>query len=233
MIRKAVLPFVFVCLLFVGSCLVRADAFECSFEFSDANASAGRNFDTTLRIKSDAKIASFIGEISFDDTEVEYKEAKTKYSEASVSVNSNEKGKITFVFLCEDGVACCDDTDVLEFTFKAKNAGESEISLAFRDVIDCYGNDVSAGLSEGASVRITGSVKATDTEGADSSAYGSVNQAPYGSNSTDVKGNSVNIYLAGSAFAAAVVALIVTAYVFYKLGVRKKEKEGVENEEET
>ncbi len=237
MMRKVLMSFALLCILASVCFTVYANEGECSFALSDVNVKTGRLFTSTLSIKSQEKIASFVGEISFDENTVEYREVKIKDGSSVVSVNTKEKGELTFVYLCEDGVVCSNKADILTFTFKAKNVGSGKLSLAVRDVIDSSGSDISVTLCEGSQVTVTG----TDTfedETVQSSTALSDNAEEQ--NFTKVEGSSVNIYLVGLIAAAVVVALITVAYISYKIGVRKhkkssdrEEKERVENEKKT
>lgn len=240
MIRKALLPLVLLCVFLSASFTVYAEASDCSFILSDVSVKSGRIFTAILNIKSEGDVSAFAGEILFDETMVEYREAKTTDSKSFISVNTNEKGKITFVYLCEDGVPCSSEAEIIKFTFKAKTAGKSDLSLGVRDVIDNFGNDISIGLIENSSVMITGSSGVTDNEGSYNSTSTSEQDFSKSSNTTNVKGGPINLYLVGSAIASVVVALITVAYISYKFGVRKQRvnsdkeaKERKDNEEKT
>lgn len=234
MMRKAVITIVLLCFFSFANFTADAEDFGCSFALTDVNAEAGKIICTTLSIKSEGKIASFVGEIFFDETMVEYREAKTADGKSLVSVNTKEKGRITFVYLCEEGVCCSSETEIIKFNFKAKTSGNSKLTLGVRDVIDSYGNDVPAALTG------TSSVVITNYAGASNEASYTASEIPKqnfseGSNTTIIRGNSADMYLIGSLCAAAAVAVVASAYVFYKIGVRKQRNEsdsGIKGSEE-
>lgn len=230
---RRVCLWVLLSLLLLGCCSVHGAEVGCDFTLSDAEVKSGRLFSVSLCVNSKQKIAAFVGEITFDENTVEYREAKATDNNALLSVNSKEKNKITFVYLCEDGVECSGKTEIITFVFKAKMPCGSELSLSAKDVIDSVGNEVLPVECKGALVTATGSAGEKDGEKSHDTTGASERDFSYDSNVTNVKGNSVNIYIVGSVVACVSVALVIVAYVFYKLGVRKHKKESACESEES
>ena len=203
---------------------------ECSFSLSDASCENGRTFEVNLSAESQSKIASFVGEINFQSGAVEYKGAKCTDGDSLVSVNQNESGKITFVFLCEKGQSCVTDTTLITFKFKANAEGEENLTLKVWDCIDADGKDISVVVREDSSAKVTASYGGAKTNGnlSDKSHVTTADESK-GESSEDsiftrVGSSGLNPYLLFSLIAAAVVAIIIVACVFYKLGVAKSEK---------
>lgn len=246
MMRKILLLLILLLTFMSVGFTVQAEENECRFALSDANVSKGRIFEVNLTAKSRKKLSSFIGEITFDSGSLEYRSAKCVYDTSLVSVNANETGKITFVYLCEEGQSCVAETEILTLRFKANVQGQEELSLNIRDAVDSSGKDLSALTSKGSSVVVSSSSGSKKTaDGSDLSDDGdSLDEATSDESKQDgftsVKGNTVNVYLICSGIATLIVALIVVAYIFYKLGVRahkksseKEVKEEKKDEEKT
>ena len=203
---------------------------ECSFSLSDANCEKDRIFEVNLSAESQSKIASFVGEINFQSGAVEYRNAKCTDGDSLVSVNQNESGKITFVFLCEKGQSCVTDTTLITFKFKANAEGNENLTLKVRDCIGVGGEDISAVASKNSTAKVTASHGKSKTKGdlSDKADVGAADESKGESSGdsdfTKINSPGLNPYLLFSLIAAAVVAIIIVACVFYKLGVAKSEK---------
>ena len=231
MIRKIFL-WVLLCLISIGTYSVAAAEADFGFGTSDVNVQKGRLFEVTLSVKSQEKIAAFVGEISFESDAVEYREAKTTDENAVVSVNSNEQGKITFAYLCDDGISCADKTEIIAFKFKANAQGTYELSMNVRDVVNVDCGDVSVSVCESAQVSINASNN-SHTSSPQAQTETALEEKSTARNFTKVDGNSVNIYIIGSAVAAVVVLLVIVSYVSYKSGIRKQKKSSDKDSKES
>lgn len=230
MTRKVNLLLALLSVIFLLSTIFSVCAGECSFSLSDANCENGRTFEVNLSAESQSKIASFVGEINFQSGAVEYKGAKCTDGNSLVSVNQNESGKITFVFLCEKGQSCVAETTLITFKFKANAEGEENLILKVRDCIGVGGEDISAVVSKNSTAKVTASYGKSKTKGdlSDKSHVTTTDESK-GESSEDsiftrVGSSGLNPYLLFSLIAAAAVAIIIVACVFYKLGVAKSEK---------
>ena len=230
MTRKVNLLLALLSVIFLLSTIFSVCAGECSFSVSDANCEKGRIFEVHLSAKSQKQIASFVGEMNFQSGAVEYRSAKCVDGNSLVSVNENESGKITFVYLCEKGQSCVGDTSVITFKFKANTEGDHNLTLKVRDCIDVSGEDISAVVRGGSSVKVTSSGGKSKTKGdlsdkaGVSSADVSKDESSADSDFTKINSPGLNPYLLFSLIAVAVVVIIIVAYVFYKLGVTKTRK---------
>lgn len=230
MMRK--IPLLLVLLMtFMSVCFTaQADANECSFALSDVSAGKGRLFEVNLTIKSQEKVASFLGDITFDSDALEYRDAKCAYDNSLVSVNQKEKGKITFVYLCEEGRSCESETKIITFKFKAKNTGNYGLPLGIRDAVDSSGNDLSPRVSKGSLALVTASSGKGKDKGVsgDADSVGTPdepdNDLSLEGNFTKIESGTPNLYFIFSLVAAVVVAMIIVAYIFYRLGVARSEK---------
>lgn len=241
MMRKVLQLIAMLCFLVSVCFTAQAAQGECSFMLSDVSTQKGRLFSVTLSIKSEEKMASFVGEISFDGNLIEYREAKALDGNSLISVNSKERDKITFVYLCEEGVSCTSKTNILTFKFKANADDTGGLSLSVTDAVNSSLKDVSTVVHNGSSFVASGDFKgANNNKKSPGLASEEEQELSEDYSFTNVDGNPVNVFLVGSVAAFAAVALVIVAYVFYKLGVRKSKqpkssdgKESGKDEEKT
>ena len=119
-----------------SSVLVSAGSFA-EFSLSDTQVNKNRQFEVILCCKTEDKLSSFVAEFTYDSEVVSFDSASVIHKSAQHSVNSSEKGKLTAVYLDEDGISCKENTALMSFKFKALCAGNTEINLSVRDAITC------------------------------------------------------------------------------------------------
>lgn len=112
------------------------------FSLSDTQVSKNRLFEVVLSCKAEDKLSAFVAELTYDSEIVSFDSASVIHKSAQHSVNSSEKGKLTVVYLNEDGVSCNENTALMRFKFNAVCAGNTDIELSVRDAICCDCEDM-------------------------------------------------------------------------------------------
>lgn len=205
---------------------------DARFSLSDAQAEKGRTFEVTLRADIDAEISAFVCELSYDSQVLKFNSAEVLGKDVQHSVNTLEDGKVTAVYLCEEGIPCMNDTALMTFTFKALEKDKTQIKLSVKDAItsDLYDVEVYECVSSevtisGASLRSIKDKTATagnaDTQNV---ASADENKISFIKGRTDIAGFSVSNQTLVSLMLSFVCTMCVAVYVAYKLGVRKQSK---------
>lgn len=134
-------------LLILFSAPVNASAEEVSFSLSDVSCEKNRLFETTLCVSTE--VAAFTATLTYDENEVEFRNAKAVSKTAELSVNSGESGKVKIAYLCESGAV----GEAVTFTFKSADKS-SKITLTAEQVIDSDSNDLAVTSLKGAEISV-------------------------------------------------------------------------------
>lgn len=134
---RVFLLFTIVAVMVVFSSVLVSAGSLAEFSLSDAQVNKNRQFEVVLCCKTEDKLSAFVAELTYDYEAVSFDSASVIHKSAQYSVNSSEKGKLTAVYLDEDGISCKENTALMSFKFKALCAGNTEINLSVRDAITC------------------------------------------------------------------------------------------------
>lgn len=223
--RGVIASFLLALLLTVSSAVVYS-AEVAEFSLSNVQVQKGRLFEITLSAKGAEDIAAFVAQLEYDADSVEYRSCSVCDEAYEYSINTNENGKLTVAFLCEDGVNTTEEKPLIKFTFKAIKSKNSDISLSVRDVIDSHSQDVAVPSCVGSRVL----VKRSDT-----AENGPAKAENPNKNSTEIVdtnddntkgqmtllGSPVNPAVIVSCGLALTAVLCGVVFFAYKLGVRK------------
>ncbi|MBR3987947.1 MAG: hypothetical protein IKK10_01440 [Clostridia bacterium] len=145
MFKKLLCPLILLALLTLP--LSVSAVSNVSFSLSDVSTEKNKLFETVL--SADAEVSAFVAHLEFDENKTEFKGAKAISGSAEISVNSNEKGKVSLAYLAEDGTS----GELVSFTFKSKTESTS-ISLSLEQVIDKNANELGVAGKKGANVTV-------------------------------------------------------------------------------
>ncbi len=203
------------------------------FSLSHAQVSVNRLFEVTLSAKGEDSLSAFVAELSFDPEVLKFDSASVTDSSAQYSVNSHEKGKLTVVYLDEDGASCADSTALISFKFKALAVGNTQIKLFVRDAISPEAEDISVLRCTSSQVTVLSKVSADKNSNKGTSSQESVititekheegNSLIKGA--TNIGGVPVSNQTIASVVLSFLCTLCVAVYIAYKIGAhRQKEK---------
>lgn len=196
-----------------------------SFSLPDADVKKGRLFDIELICIAEASVSAFIAEVTFDPTAIEYRKTKTLHEESQHSVNSTEEGKLTVVYLCENGVDCAESEALLTLSFKAVSQGSFTVNLCVREAIDTNGFDLGAEVCVGCSVlvkAVSSNSEISTTQICEESLADDILQAEtmVGAADTTVEGKDSDASPTVTAIIAVLSALAIVSLVAYRIGVK-------------
>lgn len=135
--------FLFGFLIFTASFTVCLGA-KAGFSLTDVNTKENRLFDVTLSAEGYEDVAAFLCELEFDESAVAYRDFTLNVKGAQMHVNSEQKGRIKAVFLCEESVDCLGDSDIVTFSFKALKSGNHSIDFKISELINSASQDLKA-----------------------------------------------------------------------------------------
>lgn len=186
---------------------------EVSFSLTDVSTEQNRLFETTLC--ASGEVAAFTATLTYDETAIEYRSAKAVGTDASLSVNSNESGKVKIAYLCENGAT----GELVKFTFKSADKSSS-ISLTAEQVIDTKANDLSVTSLKGAEVSVISDNKTdtkleTEAETTETAAANTSKSPAVYKELTAENGSDVNLILC---VAGGVVLVLAVALLGFFLG---------------
>ncbi|MDO4419667.1 MAG: cohesin domain-containing protein [Ruminococcus sp.] len=204
---------------------------EVCFSLADANTEKNRLFETTL--STDSEVAAFVATLSFDENALEFKEAKTLWDTAEISVNSSEKGSVRLAYLCEGGTK----GELIALTFKAKTQS-TQITLSLEQVIDKNAADLSASVKKDTNITVLSKAaeddKTKDTKADFTQGYNSDSvtkpTAQNANESIEVKAeNEADISLVTGVILFALVMFAVAGAAFFLGKNTNKNKYGRKN----
>ena len=161
---KTVLSLLVATVIMFSSAVSALATCEAEFSLSDAQASLNRLFEVTLCAKGDINLSSFVAELAFDSQVLKFDSASVEENDAQYSVNTSQKGRLTAVYLCEDGVSLEENKSLMTFTFKALNVGNTQIELSVRDAITSDLTDVAVSECVYSKVTVTGANASSTTK---------------------------------------------------------------------
>ena len=211
--------------LFLAS-FVNAWAAGCCFSLTDAQADKGRLFKVSLVCEGTEKIAAFVADIEYDSQALSYRSVSVNNKNAEYSINAVEEGKLRLAYLCEDGVDCADKEPLLDFTFKAEQAGGFEITAHIEQTIDADGTDVSINseqLSAAVSIAGKGYITSNADENVSSGSDAEKQETSASADKAvtiDIKASDKRIII--SVLALFLVFLCLAVVLIYRLGVMKR-----------
>lgn len=234
-VLKCVALELFATLLMLASAFSAFASTDALFSLSDTEVQKGRLFEVTLKAEADTEISSFVCELLYDSQVIAFNSAKVLESDAGYSINTLEEGKVTAVYLCEDGVSCTEETELMTFKFKALEAGSTQIELFVKDAIASDLSDVeasrcvssrvtvlSAGVTDARSDKNKTAVqKNTDTESDVNTQEASDS---FIKGSTDIAGFDISNQTLTALVLSFVCTVLVSLYGAYRLGAKKQSK---------
>ncbi len=218
--------------LLVSSVLFVQGAEGLEFSLSHAQVSVNRLFEVTLSAKGEYSLSAFIAELIYDPDVLRYDSAFVQ-DDVQYSVNSLEAGKLTVVYLDEDGASCTDSTALMSFKFKALAEGNTEIKLSVRDAITPESTDISVLRCTSSQITVLSLVhndksgnKAVSNEKSTSEVFDVDEEGnSFIKGVTNIGGVPVSNQTIVSVVLSFLCTLCVAVYIAYKIGAhRQKEK---------
>lgn len=221
--------------LVLSSVFVAYSARGADFSLSDLQVKANRLFEVVLSCRNTENLSAFVADILYDSAAVSFDSASVSDKSAQYSVNSLNEGRLTAVYLNEDGASCTENTALMSFKFKALQTGSTEIQLSVRDAVTSFAEDVEVIATVSAQVVITDSASDSKGRSGNSAAVNTDSQHPDTTEedesalemgTTRIGGASLSNQTMIAAALAFLCTLCVAVYVAYKIGVhRQKEKQ--------